>query len=323
MMIQHASRIAATLIAFSLPLAMTATAMAADWPGKPIRFIVPYAPGGTDSQLRALAPTLEKLLGQHLVIENKPGGGASIGASYVKNAAADGYTLLYTGTGALTVIPNLTPQNYSYGDFVPIGNAVGTPFVIATTPNSPFRTIGEMVAYARANPDKLSFGSAGYGTTTHMTGAAMALAAGIKLVHVPFQGISPAVTALMGGHIDMAIGLPSAIMPQVAAGKLLALASAGSERIDILRDVPTLRESGIDATDVTKFGLFAPKGTPEEAIATLTAALRKAIDDPQFQHTMRAAYNNVMYLEPGVLEQTVEQENAYYRELIDTLGLKK
>ena len=181
----------------------------ADYPSRPIRVIVPYAPGGTDQQLRLLAPALQKLLGQSLVIENIAGAGAAIGTAAVRNAKPDGYTLLYTGTGALTVAPNIGKTPYSMDDLVPVGNVIGTPFVVAAKPDAPFKTMAAMVAYGKANPEKISFGSAGHGTTTHMAGEATAGAGGFKLLHVPYQGIGPAVTSILGGNVDFEPACPT------------------------------------------------------------------------------------------------------------------
>lgn len=282
---------------------------------------MPYAPGGTDQQIRAMAPTLQKILGQPLVIENKAGAGAALGAGFVKDSTPDGYTVLYTGTGALTVVTNVRKQSYSLDDFVAIGNVTGTPFVVAARPGAPFKTAQEMVAYAKANPDKVTFGSAGQGTTTHMAGEALGAAAGIKIVHVPYQGIGPAVTSILGGNVDIVIGLPSAIMPHVAGGKLVALASTGPSRIDLLQDIPTLRESGIEVVDVTKFGMLAPKGTPPAVVQKLAVALREATASPEFADLMRKSYTSIMYMEPAQFRSTLQTEDKYFKSLIGRLGL--
>ena len=228
-----------------------------DYPSRPIRIVVPYAPGGTDQQLRLLAPALQKLIGQSLVIENIAGAGAAIGANTVKNARPDGYTLLYTGTGALTVVPNIGKAQYTMDDLAPIGNVIGTPFVVAARAGAPFKTLAEMVAYGKANPGKITFGSAGHGTTTHMAGEAIAGAAGFQILHVPYQGIGPAVASILGGNVDLVVGLPNAIMPHVNAGKLTPLAITGPQRSDLMPNFMTVREGGIDMIDVTKFGFFA------------------------------------------------------------------
>jgi tripartite-type tricarboxylate transporter receptor subunit TctC len=309
------------LIVLAAAFALASPATAQDWPAKPIRVIVPYAPGGTDQQIRAMAPTLQKILGQPLVIENKAGAGAALGAAFVKDSAPDGYTVLYTGNGALTVVTNMRKQSYSLDDFVAIGNVTGTPFVVAAKPGAPFKTIQEMVAFAKANPDKVTYGSAGAGTTTHMAGEAIAAAAGIKIVHVPYQGIGPAVASILGGNVDMVIGLPSAIMPHVAGGRLVALASTGPAQIELLKGIPTLKESGIDVIDVTKFGMLAPKGTPPAVTQKLAAALREATASPEFADLMRKSYNSIMYMEPEQFRSTLQTEDRYFKGLIDRLGL--
>lgn len=294
---------------------------AQDYPTKPIRVIVPYAPGGTDQQIRTLAPTLQRILGQNIVVENVAGGGATIGANQVKNARPDGYTLLYTGTGALTVAPNIRKQAYTIDDFIPIGNLIGTPFIVAASKQAPFKTLAEMVAYAKANPDKVTFGSAGQSTTTHMAGEALASAAGIKLTHVPYQGIGPAVASALGGNIDMVVGLPSAIMPQVEGGKLVPLAITGPQRSDLMRGIGTLREGGVNVVDVTKFGLFAPKGTPDAIVQRLTKALAEAVTDPAFADATKKTYNSVMYMDPPQFRSTLDAENKYFQKLIRDLKL--
>jgi len=309
------------LLALAAALALVSPAAAQTWPDRPIRVIVPYAPGGTDHQIRAMAPTLQRILGQPLVIENKPGGGAAIGAGFVKDSAPDGYTVLYTGNGALTVVTNMRKQNYSLDDFVAIGNVTGTPFVVAARPGAPFKTIQEMVAYAKANPGKVTYGSAGQGTTTHMAGEALASAAGINIVHVPYQGIGPAVTSILGGNVDIVIGLPSAIMPQVVTGKLVALASTGPAQIELLKGIPTLKESGIDVVDVTKFGMLAPKGIPPAVAQKLTAALREAVAAPEFVELMRKTYNSILYMDPEQFRSTLQTEARYFKAMIDRLGL--
>lgn len=182
------SRLASTATAVTLALASPIiAAQTADYPNRPIRVIVPYAPGGTDHQIRALAPTFARLLGQSLVIENREGGGATVGTALVKQAKPDGYTLLYTGTGALTVAPNVRKQAYTLDDFSPIGNVIGTPFIIAAGSGAPYKTLADMIAWAKQHPGQATFGSAGQSTSTHLAGEALAAAAGIRVLHVPFR----------------------------------------------------------------------------------------------------------------------------------------
>ncbi|MBL8384387.1 MAG: tripartite tricarboxylate transporter substrate binding protein [Burkholderiales bacterium] len=296
-------------------------APAQEYPSRPIRVIVPYAPGGTDQQLRILAPALQRILGQSLVIENIAGGGTIIGAGTVHKANPDGYTLLYTGTGAMTVIPNMAKTPYSRADFLPLGNVIGTPFVVAVRPDAPFRTLAEFVAYGRANPGKISFGSAGIGTTTHMAGEAIAAAGNFKILHVPYQGIGPAVTSILGGNVDMVVGLPNAIMPHVNAGKLVALAITGPQRSDLMPSFMTVREGGLDMVDVTKFGFFAPRGTPEAVVRRWVAAIPEAMKAPDFVEATRRSFNSTMYLDPEQFRGVLDAEDRHFKKLIADLKL--
>ncbi|MBL8379207.1 MAG: tripartite tricarboxylate transporter substrate binding protein [Burkholderiales bacterium] len=302
-------------------LAIANFALAQDYPSRPIRVVVPYAPGGTDQQLRLLAPALTRILGQGLVIDNVAGAGAAIGTAQVKNAKPDGYTLLYTGTGALTVQPSMAKTPYVMDDLVPIGNVIGTPFVVAARPDAPFKTLAEMIAYGRANPGRINFGSAGQGTTTHMAGEAIAAAAGFKLLHVPFQGIGPAVTAILGGTVDIVIGLPNAIMPHVNAAKLVPLAITGPQRSDLMPNFMTVREGGVEMTDVTKFGFFAPKGTPDAVLAKWVAAVPEAMKAPDFVEATRKSFNSTMYLTPAQFRSVLEAEERHFKKLITDLKL--
>jgi tripartite-type tricarboxylate transporter receptor subunit TctC len=217
--------------------------------------------------------------------------------------------------------PNITRTPYTMRDLVPIGNVIGTPFVVAARPDAPFRTITEMVAYAKAHPEKVTFASAGHGTTTHMAGEAIAAAAGIRLLHVPYQGIGPAVASILGGNVDLVVGLPNAVMPQVEAGKLLGLGITGPQRSELMPKLMTMREAGIDMMDVTKFGFFAPRGTPPGVIARLAAALPEAMKAPDFIEITRRSYNSTMYLDPAQFQAVLEHENRYFQKLIRDLKL--
>ncbi len=309
------------VLATSTLLLPFAAARAQEYPSRPIRVIVPYAPGGTDQQVRIMAPVLQRILGQSLVIDNVAGGGTIIGTGTVHKANPDGYTLLYTGTGAMSVIPNMTKTPYTRNDFMPLGNVIGTPFVVAARPDAPFKTLAEFVAYGRANPGKISFGSAGAGTTTHMAGEAIAAAGNFRILHVPYQGIGPAVTSILGGNVDVVIGLPNAIMPHVNAGKLLAMAITGPQRSDLMPNLMTVREGGLDMTDVTKFGFFAPKGTPEAVVRKWVAAIPEAMKAAEFVETTRKSFNSTMYLDPDQFRVVLDAEDRHFKKLIADLKL--
>ena len=296
-------------------------AQIADYPNRPIRVIVPYAPGGTDHQIRALAPTFARMLGQSLVVENREGGGATVGTALVKQAKPDGYTLLYTGTGALTVAPNVRKQSYALDDFAPIGNVIGTPYIIAAGPGAPYKTLAELIAWARQNPGQATFGSAGQSTGTHLAGEAMAAAAGIRVLHVPFQGIAPAVTAALGSHVHMALGLPGAIMPQVNAGKLVPLATTGPQKLSLLNNIPTLADQGVAFANLSSFGLLAPKDVPEEILQKLSAALAQAVQQPEFLEAARKGFNSPLYLDRQAFRAALVEEDQLYKRMVRELKL--
>ena len=314
-------RICQLMVSLAAALLPLANATAQDYPARPIRVIVPYAPGGTDQQLRILAPALQRILGQPLVIDNVAGGGTIIGAGTVHKSSPDGYTLLYTGTGAMTVIPNMTKTPYTRADFIALGNVIGTPFVVAVRPDAPFKSMAEMVTYGRANTGKITFGSAGIGTTTHMAGEAIAAAGNFRILHVPYQGIGPAVTSILGGNVDMVVGLPNAIMPHVNAGKLIAMAITGPQRSELMPNFMTVREAGLDMTDVTKFGFFAPRGTPEAILRKWTAAIPEAMKSAEFIDATRKTFNSTMYLDPEQFRTILEAEDRHFKKLIVDLKL--
>jgi tripartite-type tricarboxylate transporter receptor subunit TctC len=309
------------MLAASALLLPVAGVRAQEYPARPIRLIVPYAPGGTDQQVRLMAPALQRILGQSLVIDNVAGAGTIIGTGAVYKANPDGYTLLYTGTGAMSVIPLMTKTPYARTDFVPLGNVIGTPFVVAARADAPFKTFAEMIAYGRANPGKISFGSAGAGTTTHMAGEAIAAAGGFKILHVPYQGIGPAVTSILGGNVDIVVGLPNAIMPHVNAGKLVALATTGPQRADLMPGIMTVREGGLDMVDVSKFGFFGPKGLPDAVVKKWVAAIPEAMKSPDFIETTRKSFNSTMYLDPDQFRSALEVDDRHFKKLIADLKL--
>lgn len=315
-------RIAQTAMIVAIALASSLSgAQTADYPNRPIRVIVPYAPGGTDHQIRALAPTFARTLGQSLVVENREGGGATVGTALVKQAKPDGYTLLYTGTGALTVAPNVRKQSYALDDFAPIGNVIGTPYIIAAGPGAPYKTLAELIAWARQNPGQATFGSAGQSTGTHLAGEAMAAAAGIRVLHVPFQGIAPAVTAALGSHVHMALGLPGAIMPQVNAGKLVPLATTGPQKLTLLNNIPTLADQGVNFANLSSFGLLAPKDVPEEILQKLSAALAQAVQQPEFLEAARKGFNSPLYLDRQAFRAALIEEDQLYKRMVRELKL--
>ena len=312
--------------AFACALALffaAAATFAQDYPTKPIRVIVPYGPGGVDLQVRAMAPTLARILGQQVVIENREGGGAVIGTNAVKNAPPDGYTILFTGTSALAVVPHMRKNvGYTLDDFAPIGNATGTPLVVAVRADAPYKTLQELIAYAKANPGKINMGTAGPGTSTHMAGEAFQVAASIEFTHIPFKGVGAATQGILGGNSDIVFGLPGVMLPHVASGKLRILASMGPKRSEIVPDVPTLVESGHDVVEVTRFGFFAPRNTPPAVQQKLVDAVAQAARDPEFVAAMKKTNTSILYLNPADFRAAVQAESNFWSKMLQNPRFK-
>jgi tripartite-type tricarboxylate transporter receptor subunit TctC len=312
-MIRHV--LSGVLVALSA-LAQVSDSAAQAYPDRPIKVIVPYGPGGTDVQMRLAAPFMSKILGQPIVVENKAGGGATLGTTFVRNSPPDGYTLLFTGTSAVSVVPQMKTVSYTMDDFVPIGTLTGTALIVVSRTDAPFKTMAELIAYARANPGKINLGSSGVGTTTHMIAEALQLTAGIRFTHIPHTGMGQVVAAMMNGSADMMIGVPSAFMANVQAGKLLGLASLGTARSEFLSAAPTIREVGYDVVEVTKFGLLAPKGIPAEVHRKLSDALRNAVQSAEYVDRMRSNFVTALYLGPEDFGKALREEERYWGELL-------
>jgi tripartite-type tricarboxylate transporter receptor subunit TctC len=213
------------------------------------------------------------------------------------------------------------PQ-YGYGDLMALARASITPHLLAARVDAPFKTLPELIAYAKANPGKVVFGSPGNGTAVHLAGEAFADAAGIKLNHVPYRGLAPAVTAALGGFADLVIGAPGAIYTQVEAGKLRALAQFGATRAPALGNVPTLTERGVPLALRADFGFFAPKGIPSADVATLDSALGKAVQSDEFKAFVAQALVEPAFLPAAEYQKVVDAERAIYAKVVPKLALE-
>jgi tripartite-type tricarboxylate transporter receptor subunit TctC len=276
------------LAALGASLALPAIARAQPgYPNRPITLIVPYPPGGsTDNVSRPVAPKLGEVLGQPVVIENRGGAGGTLGAALVAQARPDGYTLLTFPTAVLTISPHMMQLPYDPARaFTPVSLLAMSDGVVAMHPSVPVRTIQELVAYAKANPGRLRFGSAGNGTITQMTGEIFADAVGIQMEHVPYRGSAPALTDLLGGRVQLQFD-PIAI-PAIKDGRLIGLATTGERRSAELPDLPTLRELGMYGEGgLSFFGLAGPAGLPPEVVGRLTAALERVLAMPEVARAM-------------------------------------
>jgi tripartite-type tricarboxylate transporter receptor subunit TctC len=254
---------------------------AADYPEKPIRLIVPYTPGGTADMLaRTIGQKLTESLGQQVIVDNRPGAGGNIGADIAAKAAPDGYTLVMGTVATHAINPYLYP-NMPFKpekDFAPIVLLGTLPNLLVVNPSLPVKNVKELIALAKAKPGELAFGSAGNGTSQHLSGELFKKMTGVDMIHVPYKGSAPAVLDLIGGQVQLMFdNLPSSL-PQVKAGKLRALAVTSPRRSPALPDLPTLAESGLAGFSITSwFALYAPAGTPARILARLNKEAAKAI----------------------------------------------
>ena len=281
MNLKLAAPLVSLLAALCLPLGL---AHAQTYPSKPIRLIVPFAPGGNvDITARTVAPELSTLLGQQVIVENKPGAGGTIGANDVAKSPPDGYVLLVGSNSTVSVAPALYPKNpYNpVKDFMPISNLAEVPFVLVVNPAVPARTVSELVAITKQNPARYSMASAGTGSSNHLVGELFQSSTGAKLTHIPYKGSGQALVDLVGGQVDTMFDQLTSASANIKAGKLRALAVSSSARWPGLNDVPTFGEAGVRNFEITNVtGLLAPAGTPPEVIAKLHAAIVKAMATP-------------------------------------------
>jgi tripartite-type tricarboxylate transporter receptor subunit TctC len=299
------------VFALSAVLAGSASAaVAADYPVKPITLVIGFAPGGpSDVMARLLTKKMEETLKQPFVIENRAGAGGGIAGTAVARATPDGYTLLL-GTGSLLAINVSLYKNLGYDpekDFEPV-TVVGTQTnVLYGHPSLPARTLGELIAHARANPGKLTFGSGGNGTPAHLAGELLKIEAKLDMTHVPFRGTGPALQAVIGGHVPMAYNPPPPLIPHLQAGTIRALAITTLTRTAALPDVPTIAELGFPGFEATTWhGVVAPAGTPKDVVATLHRAAVAALRDAE----LRKALND---LGVDIVANTPEEFRAYIK----------
>ena len=300
-------------------------AFAQDYPSRPITLIVPFPPGGVaDNVARPVAQALSKQLGQTVIIENKQGAGGGIGMALVAKAKPDGYTLLLA-LSSISVIPEADKvlgraPMFQLDQLLPIARFTADPVVLAVRAESPWKTYAEFIAFAKANPKKLNYGSSGNYGTMHVPMEMLASSAGITLTHVPFTGAAPAVTALLGGTLDAVASGPSTVVQHVKAGKLRVLANWGPERHPALPDVPTLRELGV-ATEYAQWsGLFAPAGTPEPVLNALRRAAREVQDDAGFKQTFVTLQTPLAYLDAPAFRVYWDADAKKMADVVQRIG---
>ncbi len=316
-------RVAAWLLAIALAVPM-APALAA-WPEKPMRLIVGVAPGGpADFSARLIAERIGEILKQPMVVENRPGSNNAIAIQAVISSPPDGYTVLLGTTGAMTISPAVM-NNLRYDplrDLVPVGTVISYSYLLVTRNELPVTTLQEFVAYARQNPNKLTFTSPGIASVNHMGMENFSMLTGIRMIHVPYKGDSEALADLLAGHVDCGFISFSITAPQYRNGKLRALAVSQPERNPITPDLPTVREAGVPGFDLLPWtGLMVPAGTPQTVVTTLNAAINEGLRHPELQRRMAEVGLQPMATSPEAFRQMIVDEQARWREVAKQVNI--
>ncbi len=307
-------------------LGLIAAAQAQDYPTRPIRVIVGFGAGsGADVTARVVGARMSEILGQQIVVENKPGAGSSLAAEYVAHAAKDGYTLLMA-TIAQPINAAVTPTlNFDFAkDFTPIVRLTTTANLLVVTPSIGVKTVGELIALAKAKPDALSFGSSGVATGTHLAGELFKVLTGAQIVHVPYGGSAQAVTDLLAGRIQILFTPASTVIQHVREGKLVALAATETKRTAIAPEVPTMAEAGLAGFDTGLwFGLLAPAGTPRPVIDRISAAAGQALASESVVKALAPQGIDVVGGTPEAFAAYIADEMKRWDMVTRAAGLKK
>ena len=299
---------------------------AATFPGKPVRIVMPYQAGVPfDTYLRGMAPRLASELGQTFVIENKPGAGANIGTEQVARSPADGYTLLAYGVNLTANVSLFKKLNYDpVKDFTPVIGLIRNPGILIVPPNSPFKTMADLITHARANPGTLSYASGGNGSMAHFCGESLKSAAGIDILHVPYRGAPDVLASLYGGQTQLSCPVFPSALEQIRSGRLRALAVTSPRRMPQLPDVPTMHEVlGSRGFDIeADNGIVAPTGTPRAIVTKLHQAFAKVLSDPAVSGPIIAAGYEVLSTRPEEVSARIAKDIATYREVVRISGMQ-
>ena len=319
-------RIATVIAMLASAAALAASAQSGGYPSRPIKWVVPYTPGGiTDTVTRLVAQRVQDAVGQPIVVENKPGANSIVGADLVAKSAPDGYTVL-TVIAAHAANATLYAGKLPFDpvkSFTPISLAASAPLILTVNNDFPAKDVKELIAYARANPGKISFGSSGIGASAHLTTEMLKQAASIDMVHVPFKGTAPALTALLAGDIQVLVDVPSSMMPHARAGKLRALGMFSAKRIAGAPEVPTLSEAGGPPLEGSTWVLFlAPAGTPREAVNRLSTEVAKVLAAPDVRARFEQLGIEPVGNTPEQAARFLDDEIAKWSRVINTAGVK-
>lgn len=298
----------------------TTCASAQGWPERPIKIIVPYAPGGNiDITARTIQPGLSELLHQTVVVDNRTGAGGTIGSDIAAKSPPDGYTILVGSSGTLTIAPSLYPRNpYNpVRDFAPVSLVSVVPLVLEVHPSVPAKNVKELIALAKTKPGKLTMSSSGTGTTNHLAGEMFQSMSGTRFIHVPYKGSGPALVDLMGGQVDLMFDQLSSSANYIKTGKLRALAVCGEKRAAILPDLPTVAESGVPGFEATTVsGLVVPAGTPHDIISKLNAATVKVMARPAVKERFASFGAEAVSSTPEAFGKFIKEDFAKWTKVV-------
>lgn len=293
----------------------SATALAQGFPSRPVHIVVPFPPGGgADTLARILEPKLAELWAQPLIVEHRPGASGHIGADYVAKSAADGHTLLMSSTASL--------DEKNVGEFAPVSLVSASAYVVTVSPGVAAANVRELIALARANPGKLTFGSSGTGAASHLSAELFKAMAGIQLLHVPYKGTGQAVTDLLAGHVNLMFAPAQTVMPYVQAGRLRALAVTGAKRSETLPNLPTVAESGLPGYEaVGWFGLLAPAGTPKAVVAKASTDVNRVLALREIRERVLALGSEVSGNTPEEFARFIREDQAKWAKLMKEAGI--
>ncbi|CAN1552747.1 PBP2_Bug_TTT domain containing protein [Burkholderiaceae bacterium] len=305
-------------------LALSTSALAhAAYPDRPINLVVPFPPGGgTDATARLIADAISPLLGQNVVVVNRAGAAGSIGAQSVVDAKPDGYTLFFTTTGALVINPHLYKKlRYSVQDFTPIAPVGESANVLVVNPNVKANSVNDLIQLARANPGKLTYGTSGAGSSSHLAGVLLESLTGVQLTHVPYKGSAPAITDLVSGRIDLMIDNIPSYVELAKAGKVRPLGVSGKKPSSLFPGIPTIAQAGVPGYEVTIwYGLLGPAGIPTEVIEKISGAVRVVLGRPEMQERLQKIGADAMIMSPKEFSDFIARENTKWADIVKKSG---
>ena len=309
---------------FVLCLLFPCVAFTQAFPSRPVKIVIGFTPGGgVDINARLLASKLTEILGQPVIVENKPGAGTNIAAESVAKSAPDGYTLFFNSPAVAINLSLYRNPGYELKDFAPVSVFSDSTNILVVPASLPAKSVKELVALAKEKPGALNFSSAGSGSTQHLAGELFKLRTGTQMVHVPYRGSAPSIAALLSAEVQLSFVNPLAIGSHVKSGRLRALAVAGPKRAALLPDVPTMKEAGVEGVEVPLwFGLLAPAATPREVIAALAAGVQRAAKDPDMRRRLEEQGGDPVGSTPEEFAALLREEVAKWAEVVKVSGAK-